>query len=128
MKEMLWLSLGAVGAQMGVPKIITLAASALPIVGTNGYVRGATRVAIAAAASILARKVLKENAKPFIYGVLANQIPQAVNDIAAQAGFALGLEEPENQLSMYTTRPPSFRTGPGARWGCIPLLPSAKRT
>ena len=123
MKEVLWLSLGAVGAQMGVPKIITLAAGALPIVGTNGYVRGATRVVIAAAASILARKVLKENAKPFIYGVLANQIPQAVNDIAAQAGFSLGLEEPENQLSMYTYSSPQLPNGAGRPMGMYTATP-----
>lgn len=97
-REIVWLSAGAIAARMLVPRALTM----LPMLSANGYIRGASRVAIAAVASLLAGKVLKGNAKPFIYGVLANQVPEAVNDVAAQAGIKLGLEEAENELSLGT--------------------------
>jgi hypothetical protein len=98
MREIVWLSAGAVAARMLVPRALTL----LPVLSSNGYIRAASRVAISAVASLLAGKVLKGNAKPFIYGVLANQMPEAINDIAAQAGFKLGMEDAENELSLGT--------------------------
>jgi hypothetical protein len=97
-KEVMWLTVGAISARMLVPRALVM----FPMLSTNGYIRAASRVGIAAVASLLAGKVLKGNAKPFIYGVLANQIPEAVNDIAAQAGFKLGLEDAENQLALGT--------------------------
>lgn len=97
-KEIMWLTAGAVSARMLVPRALTM----LPVLSTNGYIRGASRIVISAAASFLAGKFLKGNAKPFIYGVLANQIPEAVNDVAAQAGFKLGMEDAENELSLGT--------------------------
>lgn len=97
-REIAWLSAGAIAARMLVPRALTM----LPMLSSNGYIRAASRVAIAAVASLLAGKVLKGNAKPFIYGVLANQVPEAINDVAAQAGFKLGLEDAENDLSLGT--------------------------
>ena len=119
MKEVLWLSVGAISARMGIPRLLTM----FPVLASNGYIRAASRVGIAAAASMLARKVLKENSKAFIYGVLANQIPEAVNDIAAQAGFSLGMEDAENQLSMYTYSSPQLPAGGGTGMGMFTASP-----
>ncbi len=102
-KEMAWLTVGALAARVGVPRVI----AALPILNKNGYTRALSRVGITAAASLVAQKVLKGNAKTFIYGVVANQLPEAVNDVASEMGFHLGLEDGENNLSLYTNSMPA---------------------
>jgi hypothetical protein len=93
-----FLAAGAIAARIAVPRVLLM----LPMLSTNGYVRAVSRVAIVGAASMLAQKALGSNARGFIYGAIANQLPEAINDVAAQFGVKLGLEEPENELSMYT--------------------------
>lgn len=106
-KEVAWLTVGALAARIGVPRAI----AALPILNKNGYVRALSRVGLSALASLVASKALKGNAKPFIYGVIANQMPEAVNDVAAQMGVSLGLEEGENNLALYTSSQPAGLLG-----------------
>ena len=98
MKEVAFLTVGAIAARMLVPKVLTM----VPSLSANGYLRAASRVGISAVASLLAGKILKGNAKPFIYGVIASQFPEAVNDVATQAGFNLGMSDGENMLSLGT--------------------------
>jgi hypothetical protein len=97
-REMAFLAAGAVAARMLVPRALLM----LPMLSANGYVRAVSRVAIVGVASLLAQKALGANARTFIYGAVANQLPEAVNDVASQFGVKLGLEEPENELSLYT--------------------------
>lgn len=97
-KEMAFLAAGAIAARIAVPRVLLM----LPMLSGNGYVRAVSRVALVSVASLIAQKALGANARGFIYGAIANQLPEAVNDVAAQFGVKLGLEEPENELSMYT--------------------------
>lgn len=97
-KEMAFLAAGAIAARIAVPRVLLM----LPMLSGNGYVRAVSRVGLVGVASLLAQKALGSNARGFIYGAIANQLPEAVNDVAAQFGVKLGLEEPENELSMYT--------------------------
>lgn len=95
-KEMAWLAGGAVAARALVPRAMT----ALPILTKNPIVRGLSRLGIVAAAALLAKKALGQNARAFVYGALANQLPESLNDFLSLAGIKLS--DGNAELELYT--------------------------
>lgn len=99
MKEIAFLGLGAVSANLGVSRALT---ALPPIFSTHPLARAASRLALVAAAGFVAQKALGKNerSKAFLYGALANQVPLALNDVLSLTGVKLS--DGEEELSLYT--------------------------
>lgn len=105
LKEVAFLGAGAVVAGAGIPRVLIM----VPFLSKNPYVRAASRVGLLAVLGVVAKKVLKENSKPFIYGAVASQIVPVANDVLGNFGVKLGLaEDAENELELYTEEAPAL--------------------
>lgn len=95
--EMLYLGLGAFAGRILVPNVL----ARVPMLSANPIVRAISRLGIVAVASIAAGKVFKSNGRFLAYGLLANQIPEVVNDVLAMTGAKLS--DGNQELELYTT-------------------------
>lgn len=100
MKEVLYLGLGAFAGRLAVPFVL----AKVPMLSANPIVRAISRLGIVAAAGMAARIVFKQNARMFVYGVLANQAPEIVNDLLSMTGTKLA--DGNQELELYTGSDP----------------------
>ena len=97
-KEIALLGVGAVAAEAGIARALTMLP---PIFSTHPIARAVSRLALVAAAGFAAQKILsRENAKAVLYGALANQAPKIVNDVLSLTGVKLS--DGEDDLALYT--------------------------
>ena len=96
MKEVLFLGLGAYAGRIAIPQILARVA----FLNSNPIIRGVSRLAMVLAIGALSKPVLKQNAKMFTYGLLANQLPESVNDFLSLTGMKLA--DGNAELEMYT--------------------------
>lgn len=105
-REMLYLGLGAFAGRLAVPFVL----AKIPMLSANPVVRAVSRLGIVAAAGIAAKMVFKQNARMFVYGVLANQAPEIVNDLLSMTGTKLA--DGNQELELYTGMDPYQMRGP----------------
>ena len=96
MKEVLFLGLGAYAGRIAIPQILARVA----FLNSNPIIRGISRLGMVLAIGALSKPVLKQNAKMFTYGLLANQLPESVNDFLSLTGMKLA--DGNAELEMYT--------------------------
>jgi len=96
MKEVLFLGLGAYAGRIAIPQILARVA----FLNSNPIIRGVSRLAMVLAIGALSKPVLKQNSKMFTYGLLANQLPESVNDFLSLTGMKLA--DGNAELEMYT--------------------------
>lgn len=96
LSEILTLTGGALIARAGIPRVLV----AVPFLSKNPIVRAFSRVGLVLAGGFLAKKALGDKAKVFVYGALANQLPEAVNDVLSLAGIKLS--DGNQDLELYT--------------------------
>lgn len=99
-REILYLGLGAFAGRLAVPLVL----AKVPMLSTNPLVRAASRLGLVAVAGIAAKMVFKQNARMFVYGVLANQAPEIVNDVLSMTGMKLS--DGNQELELYTGADP----------------------
>jgi hypothetical protein len=96
MKDVLFLGAGAFAGRIGIPQVL----ARVPMLNQNAVVRGFSRLGLVAAAGFLASKILKQNGKMFTIGLLANQVPEVLNDFLSLTGIKLA--DGNDELGFYT--------------------------
>lgn len=109
-REILFLGLGAFAGRVLVPNVL----ARVPFLNSNPVIRAVSRLALVAVSGYAAKMVLKQNARMFTYGVLANQVPEVVNDLLSMTGMKLS--DGNDDLGLYTGRDP-YQSLPAAAPG-----------
>lgn len=82
---MLWLGAGAFTGRLVIPQVL----ARLPILSANPVIRGVSRLALVAVGGFAAKMALGSKAENFTLGLLANQVPEVVNDFLSLTGVKL---------------------------------------
>lgn len=96
-REILFLGVGAFAGRILIPNVL----ARVPFLTSNPIIRAVSRLGLIAVAGYAAKMVLKQNARMFTYGILANQAPEIVNDVLALTGTKLS--DGNSELELYTS-------------------------
>lgn len=99
-KEVIFLGLGAFAGRVLVPNVL----ARVPFLSSNPIIRAVSRLGLVAIAGYAAKMVMKQNARMFTYGLLANQVPEVVNDVLSMTGAKLS--DGNQELELYTGADP----------------------